>query len=216
MVYYWCEIKFDEQDNVVTRKALEICNGEKELINTFARLVKSEMFSHWLWEYYKPSEALQNIEKTQNLTGKDYSNTGHTLKNRQLVCAEYGSLRVVDVRNWHNQILEEFEKGVSPAPLFRSCRGSKKKQGKTHKSWGGYHWAANTLASLRDIARGDVRHKRAASIKNLLASCDPKIHRAENNWKQVKCRKQWEWHKKRHQDRVCLPEEDKEWTEWDM
>lgn len=213
MVYYWCEIEFDEQGNIAARKALEICNGEKELINTFARLVKRRLFA--LWAYDKPTEALQDIEKAQNLTGKDYSNTGH-IKDRQLVCAEYGALRVVDVRNWHNQILEEFEKGASPAPLFRSYRGSKKKQGKTHKSWGGYHWAANTLASLRDIARGNVRCKRAAGIKNSLASCDPKIHRAENNWKQAKCRKQWEWHKKKHQDRVRLPEEDKEWTEWDM
>ena len=43
MVYYWCEIEFDEQGNIVARKALEICNGEKELINTFARLVKRRL-----------------------------------------------------------------------------------------------------------------------------------------------------------------------------
>lgn len=223
-MYYWCKLRFNP-DGTCTRYSIEQFQSVQEFVHYFARLMYRYVWYNFDTPAHQAEEALKRLEKTQNLTGRDtervvlrtvfdpetgrYEVTAdYELKNMQFVSVENGHVRTLDIRFWHNEILEEFNRGVGRLPHFRPCKCCVR-QGRTHKQWGGYHWQAGIVGTLRHISEGGVRPKRASKFRGAV-DYDPKLHDAENNWKQTKCRHQWEWHKKKHQDRAYLPEEDKE------
>ena len=222
-MYFWCKLRFNP-DGTCTRYSIEQFQSVQEFVHYFARLMYRYVWYNFDTPAHQAEEALKRLEKTQNLTGRDtervvlrtvfdpetgrYEVTAdYELKNMQFVSVENGHVRTLDIRFWHNEILEEFNRGVGRLPHFRPCK-CRVRQGRTHKQWGGYHWQAGIVGTLRHISEGKVRTKRASKFRGAV-DYDPKLHDTENNWKQTKCRHQWEWHKKKHQDRVYLPEEDR-------
>ncbi len=202
-MYYWCRLIFDDYGNIRQRKALEYCETEEELISMLNSLVITHFFED-------TEQSLISLEKKQNLTGKDcesynisrnsdYPQYQLYLKEYQLVESIHGKLFVRDVRNWHNQIL------ACNVPYKRKNRRPfhrYPKQGRTHEKSGNYHWHSNIRQNLRLIDDGMLRRKYAGKFYGSV-TYDPKVAECENNWKQAKVRRQWEWHKKKHQDRYC-------------
>ena len=224
-MYYWCKLEFSP-DGSPQRFCIESYANELELIQGLAHLAQAHV---WYYTDHDPvhrNEAgLVRLEKTQNLSGKDcervvvrstydpitneyHVETGYFLKDRQLVQVVrhdgVTEVKVVDMRRWHEQVMALMMNGV---PRKKYTYKKSKWQGKTHRQGGHWHWQSNIRQNLRDISTHKVRAKRACRYKGAVCY-DPKFHMTENNWKETKCRHQYEWHKKRHQDRMFLPEED--------
>lgn len=208
MPYYWCRLTFDDDGNIIKRKALKYCETEQELVQMLRNLVAEHYFENL-------EESLNILEKSQNLTGKDFNSYNISmnsdyplyrfyLKEYQLVESCHGKLIIRDIRNWHYQILACERKYNERKHLHHY-----QKQGRTHEKSGNYHWHSNIRRNYRLMADGMVRRKYAGKYYSSVIY-DPKVAGCENNWKQKKIRHQYEWHMKRHQDRYRFTEKKSE------
>lgn len=207
-MFYWCKLRFDDNGRIKKRMMIDCCETEQELVPMLARLVRQQGRGG-------AEESLASFEKSQNLTGNDCERTYayykedmddsvYHLKDRQLVCAENKKFRIVDIRCWHDKILEELESGRCSASDFCPLMPKRKKrQERSHKQWSNWRWHSGIIQNYQNISEGKVRAKRASSYKSSVIY-DPKWRTVENNWKEAKCRHQYEWHMDRHQDRCIL------------
>ena len=234
-MYYWCKLEFDENSAIKRRIAIEYAETYAEFIRIMARHVNTLAWKYDFRKYpleIKIREAISELASQQNLTGKDLTGlpTGHGYYDRNGDWVSFYSyypcrdrqfceitdnrdgktctLRVIDIRNLEDDILKcILMNNIAPHPEPEWMRRKRRKQKRTHKSYGGYHMQANRHNTLSLIDRGLMRTKYAAAFLSSY-SYDPKIHDCENNWKQTRCRHQWEWHKPRHKSTMLPPEID--------
>lgn len=217
-MFYWCKLNFCENGDLYRRTAIKSCE-DKDIIKMLAGLVRSHA-----WSCDTAEAALLRFEKMQNVTGKDCERVvlrthwnpetmnvdvleaEYYVKDKQLVRVDEGGITTVDARYFHYQVLD-FLKSGADSRIPNTYPKHKPYQGKTHKRGGHWHWQAGIRRNLQDISMHRVRAKRASKYRGSV-DFDPKFHATENNWKEAKCRHQYEWHKKKHQDRMYLPEEE--------
>ncbi len=210
MIYYWCELDFNEEGIIRQKNILHSCT-EENLVEMLAYLT---MRISWQCDTYE--DALQRLEKSQNLTGNDCERvilrtawnseleqeevveSAYFLKDRQLVRVDEKHITVTDIRYWHHQVWKRLCSGNWS---YKSKHKKSVHQGRTHKQKGHWRWQSGIRGNLRNISEGKIRAKRASKY---IGSVDyePKFRTTENSWKEAKVRHQYEWHKKRHQDRM--------------
>ncbi len=217
-MFYWCKL-IPNADGTLHRGWIEKFENERELIRGFAYYAMKKLLRFEKVNYNRCAEALQEVLKEQNLTGKDtqrvclssswiggdgYYNYPVVYawdwqpRTKQLVRRNGKVCTVADVRNWQDEIIRAMLTGDYGLPkLPKDVPLWWQRQGKTHRKSSDYHHKKNCLSTLRDISAGKVRAKRTKA-----AFADIKYSEVENNWKsQTKCRHQWERHMAKHQDR---------------
>lgn len=219
MTYYWCELIFDENGNITRRNSLDSCDDESLIPQMLSKFVYKHGFARDTTE-----QALRRMEQAQNLTGTDCTrvvertrydpvadviydaDVKYYLNDRQFVAVERGKIHVLDIRQYHDAVIRYFEQNTYSGNHIRYVKSRRcKRQGRSHKHGGHWHWQSNIKCNYRYISQSMTRKKYASDFCSDV-TFDPKFHQTENNWKETKCRHQWEWHKKKHQDRAYCPD----------
>lgn len=212
-MYYWCKLKFDDDLNITERRAIESFKTEKELIEYMSREIRKHRTYKTAFHTPDPeaemTKELEKLERMQQLSGDDfyysYSLNEFTpkyyIRHHQLCYESKGSVKVIDIRRWHDEILShalafyDQKPAHEPASDKHGCRKCRK-----HRTDRSVRNVRNTLKLIDDgMLRPHLASKYYSSVMYGGVSTN------ENNWKQTKCRHQWERHINRHQDTMSMP-----------
>lgn len=222
-MYYWCKLTFDDNFNITERHAIESFKTEQEIIEYMSReirkLMSREIFKSRMYKtaFRAPNpetglaRALEKLEHMQQLSGDDSYYIGNSLDEftptycihqHQLCYENKGVVKIIDIRRWHDKILAHalafYGQNLThkPAHNKHSCR--KRRKHRTDRRVKNVH---NTLKLIDD---GMLRSRFASKYYGGVMYGG--VSTSENNWKQTKCRHQWERHINRHQDAMLMPE----------
>ena len=183
-----------------------------ELLDWFAYDYKqsNERYVYLTYRY-------QIVVENQNLTGLDTKihtevssyfpyNVCVTLQLRNIMIYDVTHNKIIDIRKYRQEILSHVPTAKYMTEYYKSHRKSRsKRQYRTHKKHYGYRSSYSNRPSLekvekinRTLSRQDFDDDYSVNIKFYRGNSGiyhDYIRTIENNWKQKKIRKQWQYHK---------------------
>lgn len=211
-VWYITILSVSDTGQITNYKIQHIFKDYNEMFDWFAYDKSSKNL--WTYGTYRYDVLVDN----QNLTGLDTKTDAHinsyglyyTQSLRNIMLYDVDKDSIIDIRKYQNEILSHVHT-AKRLTVHEQKRRKSRKQGRTHKKHYGYRNSTAKHGGLRKSMKINraLRQNDVGSIYNIPI----KLYRGnagdvywdcyrkniENNWKEKKVRKQWQY----HQDISC-------------